>query len=393
MISPFVFSSLPRIVFGAGAIQEAPRLVADFGTEVLLVTGASAVRKSGRWDALLTGLEAAGIGHRHVSMHGEPSPEQIDTILGLMRNQEIDVVLAWGGGSVLDAGKAISAMLPLEGSVFDYLEDVGTGATHPGDKTPFIAVPTTAGTGSEATKNAVLSRVGPQGFKKSLRHDRFMPDVALIDPELALTCPPPVTAACGLDALTQLLEAFVSTKASPLTDALARSGLAAVRDNLTRAFRDGAQDVAARGGMAYAALLSGVTLANAGLGLVHGLAGPLGGFFPVPHGVACGTLLAPANAATIRRLRETAGPAHPALAKFAEAGRLLAGRDERDSARAADLLVETLAAWTEELQVPRLSAYGITAADLPRLAAAGDNKNNPVALSAEERQAVLAARL
>ena len=190
----------------------------------------------------------------------------------------IDVVLSTGGGSVIDAGKAVSAMLRVEGSVAEYLEDVGT-RKHPGTKVPFVAVPTTAGTGCEATRNAVLSRVGPDGFKKSLRHDNFLPDAAVVDPVLTLSCPPDITAACGLDALTQLLESFVSTKASVLTDVLALSGLEHIGNSLVPACTNSGQDIDMRANLSYAALMSGITLTSAGLGTVHGFASSIGGLF------------------------------------------------------------------------------------------------------------------
>ena len=327
------------------------------------------------------------------SVDGEPSPGLVDSVVNSYRDRAVQAVLAVGGGSVLDAGKAVSAMLLQQGSVVDYLEGVGSGAPHSGRKVPFVAVPTTSGTGSEATKNAVLSEVGPQGFKKSLRHDNFVPDVAVLDPELTVSCPPEVTAACGMDAFTQLLESYVSSGASPMTDALAWSGLESVAACLIPACTDRAHDLAVRAGMAYGALLSGMTLANAGLGLVHGLASTVGGSFDIPHGVVCGTLMGAANAATIEKLRRTSPPSQGALARYARVGALLSGREGCDMETGCRLLVETLDSWTDQLNLPKLGRYGVEDADLDAIAAGSGNKNNPVALEPGEIRKVLERRL
>jgi alcohol dehydrogenase class IV len=284
-------------------------------------------------------------------------------------------------------------MLTQAGSVVDYLEGVGTGAVHSGAKIPFVAVPTTSGTGSEATKNAVLSRVGSGGFKKSLRHDNFVPDVAVLDPVLTLSCPPPVTAACGLDAFTQLLESYVSTQASPMTDGLAEQGISHMAPHLVSACGEGAGDPAVRAPLACGALLSGITLANAGLGVVHGLASTLGGWFEIPHGVVCGTLMASAASATIRKLQERHGPDHPALKKYARAGALVCGRSTGDPLRDCRLLVEKMEEWIDRLAVPGLSRFGIRGEDLDRIARNSGSKNNPVSLEPEEIEALLRERL
>ena len=384
----------PRIVFGAGCIEQLPACLSEFGDKVLVVTGGDSLDTAGTWASVEARLEDHGIRVRRERVRGEPSPEDVDRMVASQRAFSPDVVVGIGGGSVVDAGKAVSAMLPLERSVVDYLEGGGTGETHPGVKVPYIAVPTTAGTGGEATKNAVLSRTGEGGFKKSLRHDDLVPDVALLDPTLPLGCPRAVTAACGMDALTQLIESYVSTGATPLTDALCLSGIERAARSLAAVCGDGAGDLAARADMAYAALMSGITLANAGLGVVHGLAGPIGGRFPVPHGVACGTLLAPATRVTIEKLAGENGWDHPALAKYAAAGRIMAGAVAVDVEAACGLLVERFDRLTSELDLPRLSAYGITAADLPGFAASGGvNKFNPVELGPEELLGVLSERL
>ena len=393
-ISPFSFAATPSIIFGRGTVSRLAERIASFGDTVLLVTGASSFAASGGREALLHDIESHGVRSFHVSVAGEPSPDIVDDAAARFRGEDVAVVCAVGGGSAVDAGKAISAMLPGGGPVLDYLEGVGAGKRHDGAKVPFIAVPTTSGTGSEATKNAVLSRVGPDGFKSSLRHDALVPDIALIDPELIVTCPPGVTAASGLDAVTQLLESYVSTKASPLTDALAESGLRAAGATLVAACTHGADDPDVRAGMAYASLLSGITLANAGLGVVHGFASSIGGRYDIPHGVICGTLMAAAVRVTVGRLRDQSGhAAEQGLAKYARAGALLAGEDRRSVDANTDLLMETLTEWTERLGIPRLGAFGLAEGDMDGIVSATGLKNDPGSLDRDAVRRILADRL
>jgi alcohol dehydrogenase class IV len=304
----------------------------------------------------------------------------------------VNAVAAVGGGSVIDCGKAIAAMLPLGEPVTPYLEGVGT-ERHPGKSLPLIAVPTTAGTGSEATKNAVISKVGRQGFKKSLRHENFTPVCAIVDPELTLTCPQQVTAACGMDALTQLLESYVSPQTSPLTDALALSGIEHITSALLPASTLRGGDIKLRSSLAYAAFLSGITLANAGLGIIHGLAAPLGGLVPVPHGIVCATLLAEACRMNIKRLRELRSPDDIMLVKYARAGQVLSGAADADVPTSCDLLVQKLDDWTRQLSIPRLGQYGVSESDLDALAAQAGQKSNPIRLQAGDVKAILLARL
>jgi len=326
----------------------------------------------------------------HVVISGEPSPEVIDTVSMKFRNESADAVVAIGGGSVLDAGKAISAMLSVPGSVKEYLEGVGT-REHPGTKLPFIALPTTSGTGSEATKNAVISQIGKDGFKKSLRHDNFVPDVAIVDPELTLSCPHDITAASGMDCFTQITEAFLSDKASEYTDSLAWEGLKAVKSSIVQSYLDG-QDIEARTGMSFAALTSGICLANAGLGVIHGFASSIGGMFNVPHGVVCGTLMAPANAITVRELRK--GGADPeVMKKYIRLGRLFTGADGKPDEYYIDGFIEYLLKLSDELNLPRLGNYGIKEEDIEPICKITELKNNPVKLNLEDMMEILSSRL
>ena len=276
----------------------------------------------------------------------------------------------------------------------DHLEGVGPELPYQGPATPFIAVPTTAGTGSEATKNAVLSIHGDGGFKKSFRDEQLVAAYALIDPDLLATCPPGVIAANGMDAFTQLLESYVSSRAAPFTDSLAWGGMKAARDGLPTLYVN-ATDATAREKMAYAAMISGITLAQVGLGSVHGLAAPLGAFFPIPHGVACGTLVATATQINIEALRGRA-PSHPALDKYAQVGRLLAQRGDLAPDDARGALIDILFDWTRTLQLPTLDHYGVRPSDIPRIVAnsrGSSMKTNPILLDDTEIAAIVTARL
>ena len=402
MVKPFRFARLSLISFGPGRVSELPKMVSEYGKTVLLVTGAGSFVASPAAANLSGQMESRGVTIHRVSVGHEPSPELIDETVRKFRGSEPDVVVSIGGGSVIDAGKAVSAMLGKKGSVLEYLEVVGD-KEHPGTKVPFIAVPTTSGTGSEATKNAVISKVGKDGFKRSLRHENLVPDIALVDPALTLSCPKDITAAAGMDCFTQLTEAFLSDKASAMTDALALEGLAAVNRALIRTCADG-DDIKARSDMSFAALTSGICLANAGLGAVHGLAGTIGALFNIPHGAACGTLMASANDMNVRELRRLSkhGSApgmladsgkYAALGKYATMGRIFADATGKSDSYYVDFFVDYLRALTYILDLPKLNHFGITRVDLPGIASQSDLKNNPVSLSAAQLTEILDQRL
>ncbi len=393
----FSICRLPRIVFGAGSLSDLPGIVAQMGRRVLIVTGSRSLRQSSSWDRLIESLASAGVVWQALQVEGEPSPEAVDAAVKTFREKQIEVVLGIGGGSALDAAKAIAGLLPHGNSVMDHLEGVGRNLPYRGPATPFIAVPTTAGTGSEATKNAVLSVQGTEGFKKSFRHEALVAQVALVDPELLRTCTPELIAANGMDALTQLLESYVSAKANPFTDALALSGLRAVKEGFFAAWRggDGAEAIHGRACMAYGALLSGITLAQSGLGSVHGLASPLGAYFPIPHGVACGTLVAAATETNIRALKERM-PGSPALEKYAAVGALFSASPPRDAGAARKALVSTLREWTSRLNIPALGSYGVKHQHIERIVAGSRGssmKTNPLVLSDGEIAEIVQARL
>lgn len=390
MINSFAHYTPPLIQFGSGKISLLPALAGQFGKSMLIITGSARFQQTEIWERLLRDLKQVSFSVYSESVSGEPSPDLVDDITRKYRNPVPDSVIAIGGGSVMDTGKAVSAMLLYEASSVSFLEGIGK-LKHDGRKIPFIAVPTTSGTGSEATKNAVLSRIGPEGFKKSIRHDRFIPDIVLVDPGLTVSCPPPLTAASGMDAFTQLLESYVSSAATPVTDVLAFSGLQRVVRSLEKAVSHG-DDMEARTDMSYAAMISGITLANAGLGLAHGFASSIGGLFSIPHGVICGSLMAPCAELTIRKLLHSS-PDHAALQKFGETGKLLCSEKSKYPSYYCEYLIDRLYELSEQLRIPGLNQFGVTRNDIDVIISQTENKNNPVPLDQEDLRSILLKRI
>jgi alcohol dehydrogenase class IV len=375
----FEFATAGRIMAGAGRAADLPEVLAGLGSRVLVCTGADPARHAG----LLAGLELPAA---VFPVAAEPTVELARAGTAAARAHGADVVAAIGGGSVIDLGKAVAMLLGNGGDPLDYLEVVGSGQKITRPAVPLLAVPTTAGTGAEVTANAVLASPAHR-VKASLRSTLMIPRVALVDPELTASCPPPVTAASGLDALTQCLEPFVSARANPLTDGLAREGLRRAAAGLRAAYADGS-DLGARADMAMCSLLGGIALANAKLGAVHGLAGVIGGTADVPHGVACAALLAPVIEANVEALR-SGPPGGPALDRYAEAARLVTG----DPAAS----IEDGLAWVREtvtlLAVPGLATFGVRpqhAGDVAAQAARSSSmQGNPVALSDSDLRAIV----
>ncbi len=391
----FSIARLPRIEFGAGALTKAPDIIASYGSRILLVTGARSFTQTRHWQPFLDQLQQRAIHWQHCTVAEEPSPTLIDDLVRAYAGHCFDAVVGIGGGSALDAAKAVAGLLNVQRSVMDYLEGVGPELPYTGPAIPLIAIPTTAGTGSEATKNAVLSVQGEHGFKKSFRHDTLVAKYAIVDPDLLASCPPSVIAANGMDALTQLLESYVSLKSNAFTDALAVSGLHAARDALIPLYQQAGPVHEHREKMAYAALLSGITLAQVGLGSVHGLASPLGAFYPIPHGVVCGTLVASATRINIHSLlaRE---PENPALLKYSHVAEILCQKRFSDPPSAYAALTELLAQWTDELALPRLSHFGVQDAGLDKVIAhcrGNSMKTNPIMLTDDEIRQILLERL
>jgi alcohol dehydrogenase class IV len=375
----FEFTTAARIMAGAGRAAELPEVLTGLGSRVLVCTGANPERHAGLLDAL--GLPVAVL-----EVAGEPTIELARAGVAAAREHGADVVAAIGGGSVIDAGKAVAMLLGNGGDPLDYLEVIGAGRAITRPAVPCVAVPTTAGTGAEVTANAVLASPEHR-LKASLRSPLMIPRVALVDPQLTVSCPPPVTAASGLDALTQCLEPLVSPRASPLTDGLASEGLRRAAAGLRAAYADG-EDLAARADMAVCALLGGMALANAKLGAVHGLAGVIGGIADVPHGIACAALLAPVIDANVQALR-SGPPGQAALERYAQAARLLTGDPAASVRDGLAWIRQTLTL----LAVPGLGAFGIRPQQAGEIAAkalvSSSMQGNPVALSHGDLEAIL----
>jgi alcohol dehydrogenase class IV len=381
MVKPFQFARIPKIYFGNGKIADLPGIIRMYGNTIILVTGKRSFIQSVHAENLFHAFGLTGIKYQSVIISGEPSPDVIDQAVRKLNNEDIKVVVGIGGGSVLDAGKAISAMMFETESVKEFLEGIGK-KDHPGTKLPFIAVPTTSGTGSEATKNAVLSQIGRDGYKKSLRHDNFVPDIAVVDPELTLYCPENITAAGGMDCFTQLTEAYLSDKSSEYTDALAIEGLKAIKFSLVNSYMQG-QDPEARAGMSFAALTSGICLANAGLGVVHGFASSIGGMYDIPHGVICGTLMASSNEINVRELRKSESNT-AALKKYSLLGKLFIEETGKSDDFYIDGFIQYLNELTYDFQLPRLKKYGLKEKDIELICTITEIKNNPIKLALED---------
>ena len=382
----FEFATATRIIFGTGTLREAGSIAAEMGHRALVVTGRSTERAA----PLLDALTAQGVEAVTFSVSGEPTTEVARQGTERARAADCDLVIGFGGGSALDSGKAIAALLTNGGVPLDYLEVIGQGKPLTQPAAPYIAIPTTAGTGAEVTRNAVL--LSPEHrVKVSLRSPLMLPRLALVDPELTYSLPPGVTASTGLDALTQVLEPYVSLKANPLTDALCREGMRRAARSLRRAYEHG-DDPAAREDMALTSLFGGLALANAKLGAVHGFAGPLGGMFPGPHGAICARLLPHAVAVNVRALQERS-PASPALRRYDEVAQILTGDD---GATASDG-VAWVAELCQALQVPPLSSYGLTREDfpavIPKASVSSSMKGNPIQLTSEELAEILTRAL
>ena len=376
-----------KILSGNKALENLPYELTRLRVTRPLIVTDKGVSDAGLVKIVIGAFAGSGIAPGGVfdDVPADSSSAVVARIAGIFREARCDSLIAVGGGSPIDTAKAVNILVS-EGSD-DLFQFAGHDALRRPLK-PLIAIPTTAGTGSEATKNAVISAVGASGFKKSLRHDLFVPDLAIVDPLLATSCPPALTASSGLDAVTQLLEAYVSIDSSPLTDALAEAGLAASR-RLPEAVERGTS-IDARSGMAFAAFLSGVCLANAGLGVVHGIASPAGALRSIPHGVVCGTLLPEAAAAAVEKC---AAAGNAALGKYARAGELLSGSRFDDPAAGAAALVTLLGEWRDRFAVPRLGAFGFTQEDSPGLASTSGSKSSPVDFSADDIRRLLETRL
>ena len=378
----FEFATTPLVVFGEGSVDRLGEFAARLGRRAWLVTGAASLERAGVVGRAVASLASAGVSVARQSVSAEPDTGVVDGGARGARDAGCDLVVGLGGGSALDTAKAVACLLGNGGEALDYLEVVGRGRPIERPSVPVIAVPTTSGTGSEATLNAVIA-VASSGTKASIRHGTLLPRVALLDPALTRSLPPDVTARTGLDALIQLIEPYVSRRHHPMIDALALEGLRRAAPALPRAYADG-DDSGAREDLMLAALWSGMALAHCGLGAAHALAGPLGGSFPVPHGLACAATMPFAMAANLRaadQLAEGAGT----ITRYADVARAMGATDIEDDREAAAAGAERMRELCELLNVPKLSVFGVTRAAIPGLVARAQRtssmKANPVTLS------------
>jgi alcohol dehydrogenase class IV len=386
----YEFATAGRIVVGPGSATELAGLLANIGRCALLVIGREAIARGGPTADLVRRLVECGLAGATFAISGEPEITTVEEAARLAREAGCDMAIGVGGGSVLDTAKAAAALAANRGGALDYMEVVGAGKPLERPALPVVAVPTTAGTGSEVTRNAVVA--APQSrAKASIRHPSLLPRLALVDSTLTHDLPPAVTAGSGLDALTQLIEPYVSRRAQPISDGLCLEGITRAAWALRRAYHQPG-DAAAREAMATASLLSGLALANAGLGAVHGIAAPLGGAYPAPHGPACAALLPHVTLANIRALRRR-DPDGPALPRYARAAQALLGR----AGTAPDDLAAALLELVGELGIPPLRTYGLTEQGLPELAAqaaqASSTRANPIDLTEAELVEAIAAAL
>ncbi len=378
----FEFATATRVIFGPGTLREVGPIACEFGPRALLVTGSDPRRA----EPLLALLHEHGLATITWPVRGEPEVETVRQGVALAKREKCNLVIAIGGGSVLDAGKAIAAMLANPGELLDYLEVIGRGKALTQPSAPFIAIPTTAGTGSEVTRNAVLASPEHR-VKVSLRSPLMRPQAAVIDPELTYELPPATTASTGLDALTQLIEPYVCSRANPMTDALCVEGIRRAARSLRAAVENG-RSTAARTDMAVASLFGGLALANAGLGAVHGFAGPIGGEFPAPHGAVCAALLSHVMEANLRALRQRQ-PAAETLRRYEDVARLVTD----NAAATADAGIEWVRRLVADLKVPGLGRYGLKrehiAALVEKASHASSMKANPIALTPDELAGIL----
>lgn len=383
----FEFASAARIIFGDGSATQLPQLARDMGSRALLVTDSFQPEAVSR---LIDALRGADIQLTQFPVSGEPTVEVIDEAKNAAISASCDLVISIGGGSVIDAGKASAALIPNAGAILDYLEVIGAGKKLSAAPLPFIALPTTAGTGAEVSKNAVIGSKAHR-VKVSLRDNRMLADIALIDPELTHSVPPAVTASTGMDALTQVLEPFVSHLANPLTDGMCTEGLRRAGRSLRRVYAE-PENAAARADMALTSLLGGLALANAKLGAVHGFAGVLGGMYDAPHGAICAALLPPVMEANITALHARE-PENTALKRYEYAAQFLHFDRNATAQDAMDWISET----SRIFSIPGLGAYGVRQDDFAEIveksSVSSSMKGNPIVLNADELTAILRAAL
>mmetsp|Transcript_22656 Transcript_22656/g.31543 ORF Transcript_22656/g.31543 Transcript_22656/m.31543 type:complete len:399 (-) Transcript_22656:12-1208(-) len=392
LVAPFEFATATQIIFGNGTIQQIGTVISSLNLKqkpkALIVCG----KNKQRTQPLLNQLEKNNIEYVHFSVPEEPTTDMAVEGTELGRSSQCNLVIGFGGGSSVDTGKAIAALLANEGDIYDYLEVVGKAQPLKNPSLPYIAIPTTAGTGSEVTRNAVLCSLKHKQ-KVSLRSIHMLPRVAIVDPELTLTVPKNITASTGLDAFTQVLEVFVSNKSNPITDSICREGLKRAARSLKRAYDHGETDKQAREDMAVASLFGGIALANAKLGAVHGFAGPLGGMYEgAPHGAVCAALLPHVIQVNVEALTQR-DPSSQYIARFDEVAQIITGNPAAKSADAVTWIKELC----QHLNVAPLSTYGVKHEHLEAIVDKSMNtssmQGNPIKLTKEELTRIVSAAI
>ena len=378
----FEFATATRIIFGSKTFKQTGSLAAELGRRILAVTGSSTERSN----RLIEQLMVSGVEIDQYSVKGEPTVDVVNSGINFVREQGCDVVVAFGGGSVLDTGKAIAGMADNPGDLYDYLEVIGKGKKLVHPSLPFMAIPTTAGTGTEVTRNAVIGSP-PHGVKVSLRSAYMLPRIALVDPDLTIDLPPNVTAFTGMDALTQLIEPYTTKLPNPMVDIISLEGVRRISHSLLRVYQDGT-DPDSRTNMAMASMYSGISLANAPLGAVHGFAGPIGGMLPAPHGAICARLLPLVMEINIKALENGRGD-HSLLRRYETVATALTGKRNAKAMHGVEWVYQI----REKLKIQPLGDYGLTEANIPELveksSRASSMKGNPVQLSMEEMTTIL----
>jgi len=378
----FEFATAKWIIFGEGSANKIADNALNLGSKPLIVTG----KNQNRCKFLLDDFTKKKIKFEIFSVNGEPTTRVVTECLNLANHSKTDVIIGIGGGSAIDAGKAVSALITNGGDLFDYLEVIGRGKPIKNPTIPFIAVPTTAGTGTEVTKNAVI-KSNEHSIKVSLRSPFMLPDIAILDPVLTYSMPREVTASTGLDAFTQVIEPYVSIKANMLTDSICKEGIKRISRSLLKAFNN-PNDKKAREDMCIGSLFGGIALANAKLGAVHGFAGPMGGMIGVPHGVVCGILLPYVIKANIKALQERK-PASEVFKKYEKVAKIVT---KNEKAKPKDLIQ-----WTDELygklNMPHLSEVDLKEEQIEELVTKAKKSNsmkgNPIVLSDEELKGII----
>ncbi len=387
------FCNVPQIFIGNGAIKNISDWLRKRSIKsVILVIGGKFLERTGKLNEIMQFIEKESCIIEQVECLKESDIVFIDNIVSKNYKKGIGAVIAVGGGSVIDCGKAISAMLPNGNSIGDHLNLSNKALPHSGKKVPFLAIPTTSGTGAEATKNAVVTQIGKNGYKSSIRHENFISDGIIIDGSLLVHAPKRITIFAGFDALTQLLESYFSPKTNPLNDAIILSGLEHLIDNFLSACGNGSNDIDVRQSMGYAALCSGIGLANSDLGIVHGIAVPIGAHFPIPHGAACGTLLGVSLRTNFIAMSQR-DPNNICIVKMSKIGQLLTDNKHLTSTEYIEKLIETIDNWTRELELPRLGEFGINNSNFKKIVNLSVNRNNPIKLTKKEIEYIIKTRI